>query len=490
MLEMRKLRNEWVHMAYTENGALTYRTTGSACLDLFGTIGAMRNAKEEEICVRFLEAYLEAPDLAMKILFFARDVRGGMGERRVFRVILRFLADLEPRAVEKNLALIPEYGRYDDLLCLMGTPCEKAVLQYIRRQLAADKKALAQGGQVSLLAKWLPSANASSRRTVALARQVARGLGMSQARYRRTLSTLRAAADILENRLREKDYTFAYEKQPSRALFQYQKAFERRDGKRYKAFIDGVLVGGARLNTKGLDPYEIIRPILQKTRLLSWQQRQTIQANWQSQEDFTAGENALVVVDSSGSMYESADALPAAVALSLGIYYAERNRGPFHNRFILFSQNPYLVELKGRDIWGKVKYCRRFSEVAQTDIQQVFRLILGQAIKNQAAPEEMPARLYIISDMEFDRCVTGWDETNFQYARRLFESYGYRLPQIIFWNVNSRSRQQPVQKVEHGVALVSGCSPRIFSLIKQGELDPVSCMYKTLDSERYRPVTA
>ena len=193
MLEMRKLRNEWVHMAYTENGALTYRTTGSACLDLFGTIGAMRNAKEEEICVRFLKAYLEDPDLAMKILFFARDVRGGMGERRVFRVILRFLAGLEPRAVEKNLALIPEYGRYDDLLCLMGTPCEKAVLRYIRRQLAADKKALAQGGQVSLLAKWLPSANAFSRRTVALARQMARGLGMRQAQYRRTLSTLRAA---------------------------------------------------------------------------------------------------------------------------------------------------------------------------------------------------------------------------------------------------------------------------------------------------------
>ena len=315
--------------------------------------------------------------------------------------------------MEKNLALIPEYGRYDDLLCLMGTPCEKAVLRYIRRQLAADKKALAQGGQVSLLAKWLPSANASSRRTVALARQMARGLGMSQAQYRGTLSTLRAAADILENRLRKKDYTFACEKQPSRALFQYQKAFERRNGKRYKAFIDGVLVGGARLNAKGLAPYEIIRPILQKTRLLSWQQRQTIQASWQSQEDFTAGENALVVVDSSGSMYESADALPAAVALSLGIYYAERNRGLFYNQFILFSKNPHLVELKGQDIWGKVRYCRRFNEVAQTNIQQVFRLILGQAIKNQAAPEEMPARLYIISDMEFDRCVTGWDETNF-----------------------------------------------------------------------------
>lgn len=191
MLEMRKLRNEWVHMAYMENGAPTYRTTGSACLDLFGTIGAMQNAKEEEICVRFLEAYLEDPDLAMKILFFARDVRGGMGERRVFRVILRFLAGLEPRTVEKNLDLIPEYGRYDDLLCLMGTPCEKAALKYIRRQLAADKKALGQGSQVSQLTKWPPSVNPSSHRTVLLAKPVVRGLGMSRARYRRALSTLR-----------------------------------------------------------------------------------------------------------------------------------------------------------------------------------------------------------------------------------------------------------------------------------------------------------
>lgn len=191
MLEMRKLRNEWVHMAYTENGAPTYHATGSACLDLFGTIGAMRNAKEEEICVRFLEAYLEDSDLAMKILFFARDMRGGMGERRVFRVILRFLAGLEPRTVEKNLDLIPEYGRYDDLLCLMGTPCEKAALKYIQRQLAADKKALGQGSQVSPLTKWPPSVNASSHRTMVLAKPVARGLGMSRARYRRALSTLR-----------------------------------------------------------------------------------------------------------------------------------------------------------------------------------------------------------------------------------------------------------------------------------------------------------
>jgi len=201
----------------TENGAVTYATTHSDCLDLFATIGALRNSTEAEISTRFLRAYAETPDLAMKTLFYARDIRGGLGERRVFRTILRELAASNPQSVRRNLASIAEYGRFDDLLTLFGTPCEMDALAYIKTQLAADTAALAAKENVSPLGKWLPSVNASNATTVENAKRIARSLGMSDAEYRRMLVSLRARIRIIENNLRERDYTFDYEKQASRS---------------------------------------------------------------------------------------------------------------------------------------------------------------------------------------------------------------------------------------------------------------------------------
>ena len=213
-------------MTYTENGAVTYRSTQSECLDLFATIGALRSESNEEITSRFLRAYAEDADLAMKILFFARDIRGGIGERRVFRVILKWLAAHAPQSLEKNIRYIAEYGRWDDLLALMDTACESKGLDCIREQLAVDCAALETGDSVSLLAKWLPSVNTSNRETVRMAKRIARSLGMSDAEYRRMLSALRAKIRIIENNLREKDYTFDYEKQPSKAMFKYRKGHQ------------------------------------------------------------------------------------------------------------------------------------------------------------------------------------------------------------------------------------------------------------------------
>ena len=225
----------------TENGAAAYTTTMSDCLDLFSTIGALRAAPAAEIEGRFTRAFAENPDLAMKIAFFARDVRGGLGERRAFRVILKTLAALSPASVVKNLDAIPECGRYDDLLTLLDTPCQDAMLAYIRTMLARDRAALETGeGEVSLLAKWLPSVNASHPGTVRSAKRVARALGMNDAQYRKTLSALRARIAILENSLRERAYTFDYAKQPSKAMFRYRKAFLRNDGPRYRAYLAQV----------------------------------------------------------------------------------------------------------------------------------------------------------------------------------------------------------------------------------------------------------
>lgn len=482
------LKNE-ANLTHTENGAVTYQSTQSECLDLFATIGALRRESDEEITNRFLRAYAENADLAMKTLFFARDIRGGIGERRVFRTILKWLAHNEPQSVEKNIPYIAEYGRYDDLLALTGTKCKRVVLAYIKKQLETDCKALEAGESVSLLAKWLPSVNASNEDAIRQAKRIARALGMNDAQYRKTLSALRAKINSIENNLREKDYTFDYAKQPSKAMLKYRKAFLRNDGDRYDAFMSRVAEGMEQLHTGALMPYEIIHPFFVNGGV-SDEERKAIDATWNAQEDFTDGENALVVIDGSGSMYGGSEPIPATVALSLGVYYAERNTGAFHNHFITFSENPRLVEIKGKDIFEKVRYCHQFNEVANTNIQRVFELVLKAAVKNRVPQEEMPSKIFIISDMEFDYCTEDCSLTNFEYAQKLFSEHGYQLPDLVFWNVSSRNRQQPVSVNDQGVALVSGCNARIFSMLKSGILSPYAVMMDVLGSERYAAIVA
>ena len=474
------------NLTETENGAVTYASSGSWCLDLFATVGALRGAAEGEILVRFIRAWAEDPDLAMKILFFARDVRGGLGERRVFRVVLRYLADTQPDSVRKNLRQVPELGRWDDLLCLLDTRCEADALALIREQLTEDRRALETGAPVSLLAKWLPSVNASSARTVLEARRIARFLGLEDRSYRKLLTALRARLQLLENSLRTGDFGFDYEKQPSQALLRYRQAFLRRDHDRYTAWLAQVQSGRAKMNTGTLAPYEIIRPLYKGSP--SPEECAALDAAWNAQEDFTGGENAIVVADGSGSMYCTREPLPAAVAQSLAIYFAERSRGAFRNHFITFSARAQLVEIRGANIAQKVRFCRSFNEIANTNIQQVFDLILRAAVKHGLPQAELPDVLYIISDMEFDVCAKGAGLHNFEAARAAYEAAGYRLPRVVFWNVASRNRQQPVRKNEQGVALVSGSSPRLFRMLCAGKLEPWAFMLECLSGERYRNI--
>ncbi len=476
------------NMTRTENGAASHRSTLSDCVDLFASVGALRRESDEEICSRFLRAYSEDAVTAMRIAFYARDVRGGLGERRVFRTILRWLAENEPASAVKNIRHIAEFGRWDDLLCLLGTPCEKAAIDTIVMQLKADSDAMDCGENISLLAKWLPSVNASNPETVRQAKRIARALGMNDAAYRKMLSAMRAEIRIIENNLRTGDYSFDYAKQPSRAMFKYRKAFSRNDGERYGDYLSSVEKGGAKLNTSALYPYDVVMPFFKQN--VDDSECRSIDLTWRSLPDFTNGENALVVVDGSGSMYGGGEPLPAAVALSLGIYFAERNIGAFRNHFITFSKKPQLVEIKGKNILEKLRYCHDFNEVANTNLQRVFELILNTAVRNSLPQSEMPARLYIVSDMEFDYCIDNADITNFEYAKRLFARHGYRLPEIVFWNVAARTRQMPVTMNEQGVALVSGCTPRLFSMVASGDMSPYTVMMDVLGSGRYDCIAA
>ncbi len=484
----------------TENGAVSYETTGSECLDLFATVGALRRESDEEIVTRFVRAYAEDPDAAMKLLFFARDIRGGLGERRVFRVIMRYLAMNEPSSVLRNLGFVAEYGRWDDLTALLGTPCEGEMLRVIREQFQKDMTALETGGEVSLLGKWLPSVNASNGQTVRNAKRIAKSLALSEESYRKALTALRKRIRIIENSLRERDYSFDYEKQPSKALFRYRKAFMRNDKARYTAFLGAANDGRARLHAENVAPYELVAPYLKcdwgrRARLGSFlsdmtpEEKAALNATWAALPDYGNDENALPVIDTSGSMYIG-EPLPAAVALSLGLYAAEHSRGAFANHFIAFSAKPRLIGLKGETFVDRLRYAASFSEVANTDIEAVFDLILKAATEHRVKQKELPAKLIVISDMEFDCCVKNAKISNFEAAKAAYERHGYRLPQIVFWNVASRNRQQPVTKDERGVVLVSGVTPKLFEMIAGGQVSPYRFMMEILGSERYAKISA
>ena len=497
MTILKAIRRE-ANRTFTENGAVTLASTYSDCLDLFATVGALRKASEQEILDRFIRAYTEDPDKAMKIIFFARDIRGGLGERRVFRTVMTYLAANEPASVKKNIEYFGEYGRYDDLLSLMDTPCEKDMLAYVAKQFAADMEALAAGESVSLLAKWLPSVNASNADTVAMAKKIARSMKMTDRDYRKAVVKLRAKIRIIENNLREKDYTFDYSKQPSKAMFKYRAAFIRNDRERYGEFINKVTKGEAKLNAKTVMPYELVDPYLTGgwwsgrtyMRDISDEEKRVLNATWESMPDFGGDQNAIAVVDTSGSMYCTANPRPASVALSLGLYFAERNKGIFHNHFIEFSHDAKLIEIKGKTFADRLRYIASFNEIADTNIEAVFDLILRAAVKHNIPPKDMPAALYIISDMEFNRCVTNAGLTNFENAKRKYNARGYKLPDVVFWNVQSRNKQQPVSMNEQGVALISGCTPRLFSMVAGGKIDPYTFMMEIVGSERYEKITA
>ena len=473
------------NITYTENGALSNRSSYDDCLDLFAVSGALRNADPKRIEKLLLRAYCSNPDIALRIVFYTRDVRGGLGERKIFRHMLKFLSEQFPDSIIRNMQNIPEYGRFDDMMVLFDTPCESKMISFINQQLYQDWLCMQEEKNVSLLAKWLPSVNATNTENKLCAKRLARALKMSDKDYRKKLSKLKAYIDILETRLCNKDYTFDYEKQPSNAMFKYRRAFYRNDTDRYIEYMNMVSQGKAKLNTGTLFPYEIIRSALTTNDCL---QKQVMDTTWKALPNYCDGRNALAVIDGSGSMY-GYNALPILIAVSLGIYFAEHNTGHFKNHFITFSETPRLIEIKGNNISEKSNYCMSYNEVANTDLYNTFAMILSVAVRNKLPQEELPEVLYIISDMEFDAGVNE-DKTVFQDAKEMYESYGYTLPKIVYWNVCSHSEQLPVTKDENGTVLLSGASPKLFEMAISGDLNPYKLMLDVVNSDRYKAICA
>lgn len=464
-------------LSTTMNGAVAYTTTGSDCLNLFSTIGTMRGWTDEAIIAQWDKAWAEDELTALKILFYARDIRGGLGERRVFRVILNRLAEVCPGCVLYNLEAIPYYGRYDDVLpLLLNNNLRKSVSDFLRNEISCDW---------ALCAKWLPSINTSSKNTRRLAKELARSWGMSDKEYRKLLSEKRKNIGIIEHNLVNRDYTFDYSKQPSKAMFKYRKAFMRNDEERYCAYLDSVIEGKEKINTKTLMPYEITNAAFLS---LNKDEIKTLDVMWNNLPDYTNGDNALVVMDGSGSMTWGSSPYPIDIASSLAIYFADKNKGYFHNHFMTFSYRPKLIEIKGKDIHEKVCYCRSYDECANTNLENTFKVLLDAAVKNNVPQEELPKTLYIISDMEFDEAALNPNKTIFQSAKKMFNEAGYELPTIVFWRVSTIGNTVPVREDERGVVLVSGCSATLFKQVITNDMNPYEFMRKVLYSDRYRMV--
>lgn len=470
------MKNE-VNKTFTENAALTYKSTQSKVLDLFSMGGALRTRTPKEIEKFVSQALAEDKLLAIKCLFYLRDVRGGQGERRTFREGLKILSNYNKEETEKLLSLVPEYGRWDDLFYLDNVEID----ELLKKQIRAD----ARTETPSLLGKWLPSENSSSDRTRDLARKVRKYLGYSSKDYRHLLTKLRAKIRIVESQMsRNKWSKINYEHIPSKASMKYKKAFHKHDEERYSKYLSDVEKGKKKINAGVLFPYEIVREAENKND-------KTLEMLWRNLPDYTRGnEKALVVADVSGSM----EGLPMQICVSLALYFAERNKGIFQNKFITFSIKPELQEVKGTTLNQKITNLEHAHWDGNTNIQKVFDLILDTAVDNGVKKEDMPKTIYIISDMEFDMATrdggmfgSRQTQTNFQVIKQKYEESGYEMPLLVFWQVDSRQNNVPVTQNEKGVVLVSGSSPSTFKMVMK-RTTPYEFMIDVLNSKRYKPI--
>ncbi|AXF52286.1 MAG: protein of unknown function DUF2828 [Caudoviricetes sp.] len=472
----------------TENGATQYKSTLNKVLDLFALGGSYRNRSEEDCITLFKEAFEEDKLLAVKCLFYLRDCRGGASERRFFRVCFKWLADEYPDTAIKIFKYIPEYGRYDDLYCMIDTPLQNDFLDFLKTLIALDLQCDAP----SLAAKWMPSENASSAKTKELAKITRNYFGMTSKEYRKTLSKLRKKIKVLEGLMSQNKWDeIDFGKIPSKAGMKYKTAFSTREETkdRYIEFIESK---ETKVNASVLCPHDIAREALIRTYGKKDPQRAILQKYWDNLPSYYNGreETGIAVVDVSGSM----EGIPMDAAISLGAYIAERGKGLFANHFITFSENPDIVEFKGDDIVDKMQCCKRANWGFNTNIEAVFDLLLDIAKMNDVKEEDIPERVYIFSDMEFDRAVNeDYDSFEpidkvalFDRIKNKWYEEGYRVPDLVFWNLDARSNQIPC--IGEGISYVSGFSPAMIECVLGGKTGWDLCLEK-LNSERYASIT-
>ena len=480
-----------VNIITTENGAMAYNSTLNAVYDLFALGGSYRTRSEEDCIFLFKKAFEENEELALRCLFYLRDILEGQGERRFFRICFKWLSINFPECAKQVVNFIPTFGRWDDLIyTTIGTPIEDEAILIINNQLSYDWKAK----HPSLLGKWLPSENASDKETKKMAYEIRTKLNLDKKRYRHILSHLREKVKVLEkimstNRWEE----IEFDKIPSIAGVRYSHAFKTREETKER-YEDFMLNKDTSVNSKTLFPTTIVKRAMDtevKRLKLEDAERINLEKCWESLPNYYQDkeENAIAVVDVSGSMYGwqgGNKSNPIHSAIGLGIYLAERSKGPFANHFITFSSDPKVVKIEGLDIVDKIERMENAGWGLSTNIEAVFDLLLKTALKTGARQEELPSKIYILSDMEFNQ---GLEITSVEKVESLLDGistkwayYGYKIPQLIFWNLDAR--QDNIPSLNKEFVCVSGNSPTIIKNILNGK-DGYSIMLEKLNSNRY-----
>lgn len=489
MVFMNALKNELNdEKCLTTNGAVGYTTSGKKLLDLNFSVTSLRKQPEQEIINKFMDAYYEDPVMAMCWLFYCRDCRYGIGERRLFRVAITYLATLKPDMVRSVLHLVSDYGRWDDLLCLLDTPIKDSVLEIIKKQFNEDIAKMEGRENCSLAFKWAPSENCSSNTTKRYATIIRKYLGLTSKQYRQMLSKMRKYIDVVERKMSAKQWNeINYEAVPSRANLIYNNAFLRNDEERRRSYLGALSKGEAKINASVLFPDDIVHKYSIR---VGWggtagEYDETLEGLWKALPILTS-ENTLVVRDGSGSMYGK----PMDVSTAMAIYMAERSTGEFHNQFITFGAKPKLISLDGMDtLREKLVKTYQETDCSNTDIEAVFDLILRTAVNSNMSQEDMPKNIVIISDMQFDGQMFNFTQPLFEVIAQEYSTHGYQLPRLIFWNVNEyHSNVVPIQQNELGVVLISGYSQNLVKMIMSGETDPYECLVKALQDDRYKPI--
>ena len=458
--------------ARTTNGMKARKSSANACVDLFYNIGASRG---KNIVPAFTAAYVENSDLALRIAQWARDARGGSGERQVFRDILVHLEKTNPEDAMRLMAKIPELGRYDDLLVFKTQPVKAKAYTMLGDALRANN---------GLAAKWTP-------RKGEVAREIREFFGMTPKQYRKSLVAL---TNVVETQMCAQNWdNINYSHVPSVAHARYKKAFGRH-GTTYAEYVTKLVKGeaGVKVNAGAVFPYDVL-----KGRIGGWMQfnkteTDLIQKQWEAMPNYIGDANVLPLVDVSGSMTCSAGGHGSKsnlscleVAVSLGLYFADKNKGKFKDTFLTFSSKPELLHLKG-NINQKIDQMVKSSWDMSTNLHKAFEKILKTATDNNVPQAEMPETLVIFSDMQFNQCVKH-DDSAMEMIVRKYEAAGYALPKVVFWNLNASYGNTPVSFDKSGTALVSGFSPALATSVLSNDLEdftPEAIMLKTVMKSR------
>lgn len=492
------------NFGYTENGAVKHNTSLDKVLDMFALGGAYRKRTDKEVEELFGDAYRQDKELALKCLFYLRDCRGGQGERRFFRVAYKWLCRNDELIARLNLKYIPEFGRWDDLIDI-GYAMYKAnkfiyedIIDIIANQIDVDNESKTP----SLLAKWMPSENASSAETKAKAKWIMSEVGVTPKEYRLRLSSIRKKINVLERLMSENRFDeIEFDKIPSIAGMKYKNAFAVKEvtAARYKAFMADKKT---KVNASVLNPVDIAQRVFGNgwsTSNLSETDVNMLCKYWDNLKDYYQGreENAIAIIDVSGSMYGQ----PLAAAVGMGAYVATKSHGPFANHFITFSAQPELVEFEGDNIVDKMLRCRGAHWEMNTNVAAAMDLILDSAIAHKLPQSDLPARLYIFSDMEFDRCITletdgrySWNTpslnrneigTLFEKIQKKWAAAGYEMPQVTFWNLDAKQNNIPA--IGPKFNYISGFSMGQMESVMSGKT-AIDMMLEVLNKERYSVV--